>query len=186
MHDIVRATNEAVSLADLRRLEKLSWKLRKAEHDIVFLKDCRTFQVAPRFICCQIPNVSAHDTKAIRKRLLRAAIHKRSQEEMKFAKELRQLKEEIRSKLPSTASYLVFTSISRNVKKRLESVTLNHSRKLRSLTKNPQLPFTTQEVVTNLSSRSLGEEELDVLKKNSPLGLLQEKLIKWTFLPVLS
>ena len=38
IHDIVRATDGAVGKADLRRLEKLAWKQKKAENDFTFLK----------------------------------------------------------------------------------------------------------------------------------------------------
>ena len=63
-----------VSIVELRKLEKLSIKRRKAELDITFLKNCKLYNVIPKFLTFRIPYGSSSDITAIRKRLLRKAL----------------------------------------------------------------------------------------------------------------
>ena len=46
--------------------------------------NCKTFNVFPKFLCFQLPNISGHDILAIRKRLLRSAITRRTREYKKL------------------------------------------------------------------------------------------------------
>ena len=55
IHDFA-AKYEALSIRDLRKLEKLSIKTANAELDVNFLNNCLTFQVFPNFICFPLPN----------------------------------------------------------------------------------------------------------------------------------
>ena len=41
INDVVHNSNGQLELCDLRKLEKLRIKLRKAEHDLNFLKNCQ-------------------------------------------------------------------------------------------------------------------------------------------------
>ena len=70
IYDIAEKYNRKVSISDLRKFEKTSIKVSKAELDLNFLKNCLSFNVFPKFICFQLPNTSRHDVHAIRKRLL--------------------------------------------------------------------------------------------------------------------
>ena len=64
------------SIADFRHWEKISIKVRKAQLDVNFLKNCRSLRVFPKFISFSLPNTSPKDVTAIRKRLLRSAIER--------------------------------------------------------------------------------------------------------------
>ena len=44
-----------------------SLKVKKAELDIQFLKNCQWYNVTPNFLSFRIPHASSHDSKAVRK-----------------------------------------------------------------------------------------------------------------------
>ena len=60
----------------LRKYEKLKITSRKAELDLTFLTNCQTLNVYPKFLTLNLPNVTLHGARFIRKRLLRSAIKK--------------------------------------------------------------------------------------------------------------
>ena len=49
IHDIV-LKYDSLDKSKLRRFEKLSIKLKKADLDLTFLSNCRTFNVNPKFL----------------------------------------------------------------------------------------------------------------------------------------
>ena len=72
---------EMISVLELKRRRKVKWT-RKAELDLNF-SNCQSFNVLPKFVCVDLPNVSRHDITSIRKSLLKSAITKRSKESRK-------------------------------------------------------------------------------------------------------
>ena len=64
----------------LRKYEKLKITIRKAELDLAFFTNCQPLNVYPKFLTFNLPNVTSHDARFIRKRLLRSAIKKRKKE----------------------------------------------------------------------------------------------------------
>ena len=64
----------------LRKYEKLKIKIRKAELDLTFLTNCQTLNVYPKFLTLNLPNVTLHGARFIRKRLLCSAIKKGKKE----------------------------------------------------------------------------------------------------------
>ena len=63
------SSNGLLSTADIRSLEKCYKKREKAVLDITFLKNCRTFNVFPKFIHVDIPFSNRYDITYIKKRL---------------------------------------------------------------------------------------------------------------------
>ena len=61
-------------------LEKLKITSRKAELDLTFLTNCQTLNVYPKFLTLNLPNVTLHGARFIRKRLLCSAIKKGKKE----------------------------------------------------------------------------------------------------------
>ena len=55
-------------------------------------------------------------------------------------------------------------SILTNVKKKRTSIIKAHEKKLKNLSKNFTLPFTSDEVITNLSNYQISDTERDLLK----------------------
>ena len=64
----------------LRTYEKLKITSRKAELDLTFLTNCQTLNVYPKFLTLNLPNVTLHGARFIRKRLLCSAIKKGKKE----------------------------------------------------------------------------------------------------------
>ena len=64
IHDIVQKY-ENVDLSQLRKLEKISIKIGKAELDIRFLKNCKLYNVIPKFLCFNLPAANKADSKFI-------------------------------------------------------------------------------------------------------------------------
>ena len=90
-----------LSTSKLRKLEKLSIKLKKADLDITFLSNCKVFNVIPKFLAFNLPNTNDSDSRFTRKRLLRSALKKRKNEQYKLDKELRKISIEVSGLLSS-------------------------------------------------------------------------------------
>ena len=57
IYDIVQKYSQ-LSTSKLRKLEKLSIKLKKADPDITFLSNCKVFNVIPKFLAFNLPNTN--------------------------------------------------------------------------------------------------------------------------------
>ena len=162
LHDIVLKYDN-LDKSKLRRFEKLSIKLKKADLDLTFLSNCRTFNVIPKFLAYNLPYTNDEDSRFIRKRLLRSAIKKRRDERYRLEKQLQNIRAEICAILSSTDKYIIQHLIDQNVQKMVKVTIKTHEKKLKNLTKNSVLLFTPTDTVLNLSSIKLTEEELRVL-----------------------
>ena len=176
--DLSLAHNGQVSIAELRKLEKLYIKIKKAELDLQFLKNCNSFNVTPKFLSFHLPHSSSHDTKSVRKRLLRGAIRKRNRELSEFGSSLTKLSTSLKESLTTMEWYILKAAINRNVERTATSVVETHRKKMCNLTKNDTLPFTADDVVKNLSSTKLTKDELDVLKHGLNFAIPPKKLSK--------
>ena len=171
IYDISNAHNGRISIQELRKLEKLYVKVKKAELDIQFLKNCQYLKVTPKFLSFNVPHASSHDTKAVRKRLLRGALRKRNCEVRKLQKELDVSMKNTRGVVSSMEWFILIRSLDRNAKDMSSSVAKTHAKKLSSLTENSTLPFVASDVVRNLSSCILSDDELNVLKHGLTFGI---------------
>ena len=129
-----------------------------------FLRICKTFNVFPKFLSFQLPNKSGHDILAIRKRLLRSAITRRTREYKKLLLVKKQLLSDISNIFNSVDFYILQRSVDYNVKKAVNKIVKTHTKKLERLTRNTILPFTSKEMITNLWSSNLTSQQLEVLK----------------------
>ena len=164
IHDLAHKYKGKVSLSDFRSLEKLSTKKRKADLDVNFLRDCQSFEVFPKFICFPLPNVNAQDVHAIRKRLLRSAVLKRSKEKRKLENDMDKISSKLKAILNTVDWHILQKALAKTITKKINTLLCNHRKKLKNLTRNKTLPFTHRETVTNLSSHKLKPDELDLLK----------------------
>ena len=80
VYDIARKYDSYVTVADLRKNEKLHLKVKKADLDINFLTNCKTFNVIPKFLCFDLPYGDSNEKLKIRKRLLKSTLNKRIKE----------------------------------------------------------------------------------------------------------
>ena len=100
----------------------------------------------------------------IKKKLRKNAIHKRIREKNDFDKKIKNVELQIKHKLKNFDWYILVKLLKRNVKNKENAVLKTHQKKIENLTKNSANPFTHREVVKNLSSKHLINEELDLLK----------------------
>ena len=66
--------------------------------------------------------------------------------------------------LSSVNLYILKKCIRHNGEKAVNNVISTNEKKLKNLTKNTQIPFTSDETIKNLSSYKLTEEEVEILK----------------------
>ena len=111
-----------------------------------------------------MPHTNFVDAKAIRKRLLKCAINKRHDEKRRQERERDKLTGEVRSKLTGLDWFILNNAISKNLDITVSSILKTHEKKLKRISVSKVLPFTCDEVVTNLSTCKLSEDELELLK----------------------
>ena len=66
--------------------------------------------------------------------------------------------------LSSVDLYILKKCSRHNVGKAVNNVISTHEKKLKNLTKNTQIPFTSEEIIKNLSSYKLTDEQVEILK----------------------
>ena len=138
---------ENVEVFQLQKVERLSIKTRKAELDIKFLRNCKIFNVIPKFLNFNLPYTNEVDSKFIRKRLLRSVLNKRQDELKKLQKDHAKILQTLTMKLSSVNLYILKKCIRHNIEKAVNNVISTHEKKLKNLTKNIQIPFTSDETI---------------------------------------
>ena len=149
--------DDTLNVEQLRKYEKTRKKIRKAELDLIFLMNCQTLNVVPKFLSFNLPKFNKYDKRCIRKRLLRSAVSKRKKKMRSLKRSLSTYEKEIQSILSSVDKFI----LDRAVEKNIERSTKTHQKKITNLTKNIALPFTHNETIHNLSAITLTTEELD-------------------------
>lgn len=164
IHDVAQKYNGLLSIPQLRKLEKLCNKVRKADLDINFLRNCRHFGVIPKFLCFTIQHADNVDVFAIRKRLLKSALNKRCKEKATLANRLAKDIQNVRQKVTCLDWYILKKAIDFNVERISRNFIAGHESKLQRLTRNSTLPFRSDEIIKNFSSYQLSQDEEIVLK----------------------
>ena len=152
------------SIKERKTVMKKKSGLGKADLDVSFLKSCQRFNVFPKFICFQLPNVSKYDVIPIRKRLLKSAISKRCKERRRLQIEKDRLENKIKHELTGIDYFIFHKALLKNINREVHHIIQNHEKKLRMLTKNCILPFDSKETVTNISSHKLTFDENEALR----------------------
>ena len=116
------------------------------------------------YVTSIIPHANANDTRAVRKRLLRSALSKRIKEKVTIEKQLKRHADKVKSLVTSFHFHILTKSISQNIRQLETSFVNTHKNKLQNLTRNAILPFTSSDVITNLSKYHLSVEESSILK----------------------
>ena len=169
---------EQLNVADLRKLEKLTLKWKKAELDLTFLKNCKLFGVYPKFVIFPIPTQHQQDAPNIRKRLLKSAIHRRTTDRAQLGKEKDIVSKLVKTTLSILDFFVLQKALSKNLENFTNSVVKTHDKKLANLTRNHSLPLSAADVIQNLSSSMLSKEEEEVLKFGLKYALPPLKISK--------
>ena len=134
IHDAARKYKDT-NVIDLRKLEQVHIRRKKAHLDIKFLIKCKTFGVFPKFIYANIWNIDEYDTLCLKKTLRNNAIHKLIREKNDFYKKIRNIEPTIRSKLNTFDWHIIKKLLFCNIKKSEQSIFTTHEKKLQNLTK---------------------------------------------------
>ena len=154
-----------VTVADLRRLEKLKFKHQKHTQDITFLNNCKNFGVYPKFITFSLPQVSPRDATAIRRRLLKSAIYKQNKEKIQCKKDTDKLSRKLKESLSFFDWFILNKVIDKEVDKKIWNCINRHQKKLSQLTKHRNLQcLDKSKIITNLTNYELTQEETELLK----------------------
>ena len=133
------------------------------------MKNCRIFNVFPKFIHVGGPFSNRYGVTYIKKHLLKNVLHKRDKGKKKLDAELIKKIQYIRSRCDGITWFVIYKLIQRNVKKAEKKIVETHRKKLCDLTRNRSLPFQTEDITTNLSDYRLNTEEMDLLKNGLKL-----------------
>ena len=119
-----------LKIEQLRKYEKLKIKIRKAELDATFLRNCQTFNVTPKFLTYSC--VSSYDLQFIKKRLLQSAVNKRNKELRSRKIDLSNHEREIGRVLSSVDKFILDNVVKKNVDKKSKTTMKTHEKKLRN------------------------------------------------------
>ena len=177
--DIAASSNGLISTTDIRSLEKCYKKQEKPVLDIMFLRNCSTYNVFPEIIHVDTPFNNGYGVTYIKKRLLKNVLHKRDKEKKKLDAELTKKIHYIRSRCDGITWFVIYKLIQRNVKKVEKKIVETRRKKLCDLTRNRSLPFQTEDIIASLSDYRLHTEEIDLLKNGLNFSI-PPKFIKKT------
>ena len=182
IYDITFRYNGIVDVKQLRKWEKLQIKVKKAELDLTFVKNCQAYNVDPKFLAFKIPHSNRTDDEAIRKRLLKSAINRRRKEHLKLTKDLEVIKGNLSLILTSVDFFMLNKTIHKNCQDVVNVIVKTDHNKLQNLKKNEVLPFRNNEVITNLLNYRLSDNEANLLKNGLCFAIPPANLIKTNIL----
>ena len=165
-----------MTIQELRRFEKLKNNVNKAELDVNFLTNCRTFDVTPKFLLKKWANINERDAKLIRKKLLKSSLFKRQKEANKLDAELNILTDKLKTAMSPLDFYILLRTVNWNVKKHEKKIIQTHEKKLRNLTNNNTLPYDPNETITNFSTYALNDEDCVLLKNGLSYSIVPNAL----------
>ena len=129
-----------------------------------------------------MPGANETDSRFIWKCLLRSALKKQEGELGKLKIDYDNILKDLALKLTSIDIYILKRYINHNVQNAVKNVIKTHEKKLRNLTKNIQLPFTSDETIKNFSRYKLTEAETSILKFGLKQPIEPKTLIKTYFI----
>ena len=100
--EIIRKCNDENVLKDIRRLEKLDYKLRKCDLDVEFLNICLSNKLIPKFVRFKVTNAALKCSKAYREcqlKLLKQELTSKKSARRTINTQLKKLKDELVRKM---------------------------------------------------------------------------------------
>ena len=159
----IRTRYGSVTLTLYRKIERLTFKKRKAEQDVNFLSLCKTYDTLPKFLFFKLHDKKLENSEIYRKwqnKLLLMEIKSKS----KLVKKTSILIEDSLNTLKRTVRWLDFYYIKffidSVVKKSVDKVKTIHNKKLERLgIRNSLTPLDPNKVIFNKSKRVLSDRE---------------------------
>ena len=179
--EIIRRRYDENVLKDIRRLEKLDFKLRKCDLDVEFLQICMDNKMIPKFLRFKVPNSALKNSKAYRDcqiKLLKQELTSKKSARRTVETQLKKLKDGLVRRM-SLVDYthiisLFLRSNDATLTKRQEV----HKKKLYNLgyferDKDANDP---EQVIHNFSSYVLSDDEKSLLAKGLNFSVPPKKL----------
>ncbi len=168
--DIIRGRYGEDTLKQIRRLEKLDYKLRKSEMDVEFLKVCLDNSLVPNFVKFKVTNAALKTSKTYRdcqRRLLKQELSNKKSLRRTFHAEIKRLKHELARRLSLVDFTHIISLFGRSNDATLSKCKEVHKKKLYNLgyferDKEANDP---DQVIRNFSSYVLTDDEKTLLAK---------------------
>ena len=136
----------------------------KVELDISFVNSCQKFNVFQKSLCFPLFNVSKFNGYAIKIRLLRTTINKRSKEKRKPAYCIEKIEKKIKRFLSSIESLSSTKRYATTLIVKVHKIGKTHHKELKALTRNCVLSFDSKYTFTYISSHNLTEADNEALQ----------------------
>ncbi|XP_069981868.1 uncharacterized protein [Penaeus vannamei] len=176
---VTSSLGRLTALSTFRRTEKLSFRSKKLQKDIRFLRLCKDYHVIPNFVNFRVHNPMFEHTQIYRSwcfHLLNRELTRQMNKETIVSKKL----DNDFALLKSTLSPFDFIFVSRfingNVENKLRKVDSVHSKKLLHLGIDIKKKVDKNKVIFNFSNIILTEEQKDVLSYGLDYCIPQTKL----------
>ena len=174
--EIIRKRYDGNVLKDIRRLEKLDYKLRKCMMDIEFLKTCVENQLVPNFLRFKVTNSALKSSKAYRDcqlKLLKQELSNKKSAQRTIDSQLKILKDGLVRKMSLVDFSHIISLFLRSNDATLTKCQEVHKKKLYNLgfferdkdTNDPE------QVIRNFSSYVLTDDEKSLLAKGLNFSL---------------
>ena len=179
--EIIRQRYDENVLKDIRRLEKLDYKLRKCDLDLEFLQTCWDNQLVPNFLRFKVTNAALKSSKAYQecqRKLLKQEIANKKSARRTIDLQLKQLKDALVRRLSLVDFSHIISLFLRSNDATLTKLQEVHKKKLYNLgfferdkdTNDPE------QVIRNFSSYILSDDEKSLLAKGLNFSLPPKKI----------
>ena len=179
--EIIRKRYDENVLKDIRRLEKLDYKLRRCDQDVEFLKICLDNKLTPAFLRFKVTNSALRSSKAYREcqtKLLKQELTAKKSARRTIDLQLKQLKDALVRRLSLVDFTHIISLFLRSNDATLTKRQEIHKKKLYKLgyferdkdTNDPE------QVIHNFSSYVLSDDEKSLLAKGLNFSIPLKKL----------
>ena len=133
IYNITFKYNGVLNVKELRKWEKIQIKVKKAELDLTFMKNCQTYGVYPKFLAFNIPHSNRTDDEDIRTLLLKSATNRRRKEHLKLTKDLEVIKNNLSLMLISVDFFILNKAIHKICQDVVNVIVKTHHNKIPEL-----------------------------------------------------
>ena len=159
-----------------RRLQKLHLKHVKVELDLKFLRNCSTREVLPKFTLWKNFRRLKHKSRMTeQRRVLRRALSERNEKRKSLIREIQNRERVLRSMTSTVMFAVIIRAIKVDEESLVKTTSRVHDKKLNGLllakSKKDELVSNPNNIIFNLSSHKLTDEETNILKLGLKYGL---------------
>ena len=166
--EVIRARNNENTVKRIRKLEKLDYRLRKAELDLEFLCKCNDNNVIPKFLNFRVANNHLKFSttyKQCQSNLLREEIRQKKSTVRILQKEFTSLKSSLQNEL-NLIDFAHVSTLFFGINDRiLESKSLVQQKKFYKLVHENKMENDPGKVILNISKYELSDAEKKLLEK---------------------